>query len=84
MNRYEIKEPIWKTRSVGIAEHRLKKDLLVDILYRDKDGKRVYPDTYIVRKGTTNHYPSQEIKGNKIYWIPINDLEVYGDINESL
>ena len=77
MNRYEIKEPIWKTRSVGIAEHRLKKDLLVDIIYRNKDGQRVYHDTYIVREGSTLNYPSQNIKGNKVYWIPISELEIY-------
>ena len=77
MNRYEIKEPIWKTRSIGIAEHRLNNDLLVDIIYRNKDGQRVYPDTYIVREGTALNYPSQNIKGNKVYWIPISELEVY-------
>ena len=77
MNRYEIKEPIWKTRSVGIAEHRLKKDLLVDIIYRNKDGQSVYHDTYIGREGSTLNYPSQNIKGNKVYWIPISELEIY-------
>jgi len=80
MNKYEIKEPIWKTRSIGIASHRLKKDLLVDIVYRNKEGERVYPDTYIVRKDSVDKYPSQDIKGNKIYWIPINDLEVFEEL----
>ena len=80
MNRYEIKEPIWKTRSIGIAEHRLNNDLLVDIIYRNKDGQRVYPDTYIVREGKALNYPSQNIKGNKVYWIPISELEVYDQI----
>ena len=56
---------------------KIAEDLLVDIVYRNKDGQRVYPDTYIVREGSTLNYPSQNIKGNKVYWIPISELEVY-------
>ena len=77
MNKYEIKEPIWMTKSIGIASHRLKTDLFVDILYRDKDGQRVYPNTYIIRKDAVNKYPFKILKGHKIYEIPISDLEVF-------
>ena len=77
MNSYQIKEPIWKTNSIGIAEHRLKTDLLVDIVYCNKDGERVYPNTYIIKKGSLSNYPSRTIKGHKIYEVPINDLEVF-------
>ena len=49
MNRYEIKEPVRKDNSIGIAEFRLKNDLLVDITYKNKSNERVFPDTYIIK-----------------------------------
>ena len=49
MNKYEIKEPVWKDNSIGIAEFRLKNDLLVDIIYKNKNDERVFPNTYIIK-----------------------------------
>ena len=42
INKYEIKEPIWKDKSIGIADFRLKNDLQVDILYKNKTNERVF------------------------------------------
>ena len=49
INRYEIKEPVWMDNSIGIAEFRLKNDLLVDITYKNKNNQRVFPDTYAIK-----------------------------------
>ena len=77
MEMYSIKTPIWKTKSIGIAEQRLNNDLLVEIEYKQTNGNRLYPDTYIVRKNTTDNYQRQIVKGNNLVIIPISELEIY-------
>ena len=79
MNKYKIKTPIWKTKSIGIAEQRLNDDLLVEIEYKQSDGNRLYPYTYIVRKDTTDKYPKQRVMGNDLVIIPISELEIYNE-----
>ena len=77
MNKYKIKTPIWKTKSVGIAKQRLEDDLLVEIEYKQSNGDRLYPHTYIVRKDAVDKYPKQLVKGNNLIIIPIAELEIY-------
>ena len=77
MNTYKIKTPIWKTKSIGIAEQRLNDDLLVRIEYKQANGERLYPHTYIVRKNTTDNYQRQTVKGSNLIIIPISELEIY-------
>ena len=77
METYIINTPIWKTKSIGIAEQRLKDDLLVEIKYKQSNGKRLYPHTYIVRKDFIDNYGRQEVKGNNLIIIPISELEIY-------
>ena len=79
MNRYEIKEPVWKDNSIGIAELRLKNDLLVDITYKNKSNERVFPDTYIIKNANLTNRSYQNIYGKKIYKFLISELEVYND-----
>jgi|LULG01.1.fsa_nt_gb hypothetical protein len=74
-NKYTIKEPIWKTKSVGIADYRLKHDLLVNISYKNKDGDILFPGNFLVKQEVAKTYPIQIIKGKvKLYIIPIDDL----------
>jgi hypothetical protein len=81
---YSIKTPIWKTKSIGIAEQRLNDDLLVEIEYKQTDGKRLYPHTYIVRKNSVDKYPKQLVKGNNLVIIPISELEIHkGEKNDN-
>ena len=83
MNKYKIKTPIWKTKSIGIAEQRLDDDLLVEIEYKQTNGDRLYPHTYIVRKNTIDNYQRQIVKGNNLVIIPISELEIYkGENND--
>ena len=77
INKYEIKEPIWKDKSIGIADFRLKNDLQVDIIYKNKTNERVFPDTYIIKNPNLTNREYQIISGNKIYKFLINELEVY-------
>jgi len=79
MNKYEIKEPVWKDNSIGIAEFRLKNDLLVDIIYKNKSNERVFPNTYIIKNPNLINRSCQLIHGKKIYKFLINELETYGE-----
>ena len=75
MKKYTIKEPIWATKSVGIADYRLTDDLIVDISYKDKAGNVLYPGEFLVKKDIAKTYPNQKLKGNlNLHIIPINDL----------
>ena len=79
MKKYTIKEPIWATKSVGIADYRLTDDLIVDISYKDKEGNVLYPGEFLVKKDVAKTYPIQELISSpagslKLYIIPINDL----------
>ena len=79
MNRYEIKEPVWKDNSIGIAEFRLKNDLLIDITYKNKNNERVFPNTYIIKNADLTNRSYQNIHGKKIYKFLINELEIYDE-----
>ena len=75
MKRYTIKSPIWKTKSIGIADYRLIDDLLVDISYKDKAGNILFPGEFVVKKDIAKTYPIQKIKGDiNLHIIPIDDL----------
>ena len=75
----QIRFPIWNTRSIGIAESRLVPgENLVEILYTDKSGKRVYPNTYSVSRERMLECPVQFTKGVKLRIIPISELTVSG------
>ena len=74
MVKINIKYPIWKTRSVGIAEHKITGDLAIDILYRNKAGDRIYPNTLYINQIKALTYPINVIKGVKLRIIPISDL----------
>ena len=79
VNKYEIKEPVWKDNSIGIAEFRLNNNLLVDIIYKNKNNERVFPNTYIIKNPNLTNRSYQNIYGKKIYKFLINELEVYDE-----
>jgi len=74
MNKLRIKEPIWISKSIGIAAKRVFADLEIEIMYKDKYGNRVYPATYKIIKEKIITYPYRYIGGNRIYIIPISEL----------
>lgn len=75
-NILKIKEPIWISRSIGIAAKRAFADLTIEILYKDKIGNRVYPASYFITKEKIITYPFRYIGKNRIYIVPIKDLTV--------
>jgi len=75
-NKLKIKEPIWISRSVGIAAKRAFADLEIEILYKDKYGNRVFPGVYKITKEKIITYPYRYIGGNRIYIVPIKDLTI--------
>jgi hypothetical protein len=75
-NLLKIREPIWKSRSVGVAAKRAFTDLEIEILYKDQYGNRVFPATYKIKKERIIYYPYQYIGKNRIYIVPIADLTI--------
>ena len=71
-NRINIEAPIWGHQAVGIAERRMNADIIeVDILYRDKRDRKVYPHLYRISKAKAMTYPVQVVKGTRLKIIPI-------------
>jgi len=70
-----IHEPIWKNRSVGIAERKIIADILVSIDYRDKRGELVFPGRYLMKREKALTYPTQMVRGTTLRIIPISDFE---------
>jgi hypothetical protein len=75
-NILKIKEPIWISRSIGIASKRAFADLIIEILYKDRYGNKVFPATYKITKEKIITYPYRYISGNRLYIVPIKDLTI--------
>ena len=74
--RIQIGSPIWGHQEVGIAEYRMLGDILeVEILYRDKKGRRVYPYLYRIERLKAMRYPRSLIHGTYLRIIPLADFE---------
>jgi len=80
---YEIREPIWKSHSVGVALSRISEEgLHLEITYTNRDGSRLFPDTYFVTRDFVRQYPVQYKKGLRpLPIIPINDLPLAGTMH---
>ena len=79
MKRILIKAPIWHSRSIGIAEHKISLGggVEVEIVYKDKNGVQVYPNVYEITMREAIEYPRQEAqRGVTLRIIPIADLRV--------
>ena len=73
---YKIQSPIWKNRAVGIAEHSLESKNTIEILYRNKEGKQIYPQIFAITKRKAMKYPVWIIRGLRLRIVPIRDLEI--------
>ena len=75
-NRINIEKPIWGHQSVGVAEWRMTADIIeVDILYRDKSGRKVYPHLYRIGRVKAMTYPVQIVKGTRLRIIPLANCQ---------
>ena len=75
-NKLKIREPIWLSKSIGIASKRAFADLEIEITYKDKAGNRVYPATYKISKDKITTYPFKYIGENRIHIVPIKNLTI--------
>lgn len=74
--KIEIYKPIWNTQSIGVNVKKITDDLEIEILYRNEDGCRLYPDIYTIEKEKALNYPVQYWKGVELKIIPIKDLKI--------
>lgn len=73
----DIAEPIWKTKSVGLAidDVPIGQNIKITISYISKtSGNKVYPGEYIVEADKIRQYPTQDVKNVRVYIVPINEL----------
>lgn len=77
MIRYTIGTPIWSGDRVGIADHRVKIDTLIEIKldYRDKHDNLVHPHLYVMDCAKVRTYPIQMVKGVTLHLVPIADFK---------
>lgn len=76
MIRYTIATPIWNGDRVGIADHRVKVDTLIEIKldYKDKYDNLVHPHLYVMECKKVRTYPTQVVKGVTLHLVPIADF----------
>jgi len=86
MNKITIKVPIWKEpRSIGIAGWRLTGERIeIEIVYKNKEGERLYPERYYIDCDSARKYPAQVVSGTKLFVIPIKELGVIKEIEKEV
>lgn len=78
--KFDIKEPIWKSQSVGLSCKRIDEMpdetwVTVEITYIDNKGKRLYPDLYSILAGNVKAKRVQVLSmGTEVYIVPIEDM----------
>lgn len=74
----DINAPIWKTRSVGINLMGAAPDdiIVLNILYENKEKRRMWPHEYRLSAGWVAAYPLQVLKGKNVsvHIVPIDQL----------
>lgn len=71
----DIRSPIWSKKAVGVAVWKIRDDLRIRILHRDKKGELSYPGMYYVVKDKALNYPTMMLKGQQLKIIPIMEME---------
>lgn len=77
MSHFKIKEPWWKKNAVGLAERDMTEEVLtVEILYKDKNGKRLYPDPLYIRRNKAMMCQKDKVRktGLPLRIVPIDQL----------
>jgi len=82
MKKIEIKEPMWKNRSVGMRENIPKEGVEIRILHRQKDGKLTFPHVYHCSRSLALSSPKKYMLDGKIlYMVKIEDLTIIGGLS---
>jgi hypothetical protein len=84
----EIHKPKWegnRIRAIGLADYRVALEgniIEINITYRNKEGLRLYPNPFYIRKTDVVKYPPGNASGTKVYEIPISDLSTTPELND--
>lgn len=81
MQHFEIKEPIWATRSVGLAEYRISNHNKVDIMYKSKGGERLYPNPLYISGEDARVFKLKKYGLLEVREVPINSMSILKVIN---
>lgn len=81
MKKIFIREPIWKDRSIGIAVHEFPRHdpdqpICIEITYRKKDGKRLFPEEFMARWIDVQDNRRMFRQGVELVIVPIKDLRI--------
>jgi len=73
-----IHEPVWNRQAVGIAEHKLDSDLVVEIDYKTKSGKRAFPHVYFIKLEKALTFQEKMVVGGgtTVRLIPIRAFDI--------
>lgn len=76
--RLRIREPIWATRSIGIAEDKVPDFVDIEIMYKTKppSKERLYPHIYTITREDLLRYPTQILKSHILHIVPIHHLHI--------
>jgi hypothetical protein len=77
INHIEIKTPMWKNRTIGIANYKVCDQNAIDIMaINSETGERYYPNTlYATREQIIKHDKMTVGQGTVLYQVPISELE---------
>ncbi len=70
-----IKEPYWKYKALGIADHKITDDFEIECVWKKKDGSRLYPNPFRCSKNKAKLAITQTVKGVLLRIIPISQME---------
>lgn len=78
-SRITIREPIWKSLSIGISETLVKNKngVSVEISYKDEAGRRLWPGQYFISKEQLLQCPVKVWRGINLRIVPIRDLKIW-------
>jgi len=75
---FEIHKPRWKSPiSVGLACSRIDQGGIatVEITYKDKNGKRLYPSKYSIPCSVVQRHPKSKAGPTEVYMVPVKSLK---------
>lgn len=77
MGNVTIREPYWKHNAFGVAKDVFSDgEALVKCSYKNKNGQKLFPETYKITKEKASIFGTMMRKGKELYIIPVNAFEI--------
>lgn len=88
-NLIKIKAPIWNggKRCVGVASFRIGTHNQIEILYKNKDGERIYPLPFYASAKQLHAGEKMRLKNNPniiLHIVPLDELELLERASEKI